>query len=141
MRRLFASPVAGRTRRGPRADRTESTPVRTNARGLPQTPTARYKDTLQGGPSRADSPPGPRLLQLKPHHCTCSPTENLLLQTDVTHSISSKNGHASAVFGSSACDFVPQEWHHLFGTSRLCTRGVLRWHELIVYILGVLRSR
>jgi hypothetical protein len=48
MRRSSASPVAGRTRRGPRADRPESTPVRTNARGLPQTPTARYKDTLQG---------------------------------------------------------------------------------------------
>jgi hypothetical protein len=46
---------------------------------------------------------------LKLRHITCSPTQNLLLQTDKNSLYFLKNGHPSAVLGSSAPDFVPQE--------------------------------
>jgi len=69
----------------------------------------RSDDRALTGVEIINSSSRPQLLQLKRHHITYFPTQNLLLQTGKNSPNFRKNGHPSAVLGSSAYDFVPQE--------------------------------
>jgi hypothetical protein len=57
------------------------------------------------------------------------PAENLLLQTDKNSLYFLKNGHPSAVLGSSAPDFVPQECTAYSTALGYAPPWPLRWHE------------